>query len=175
MRQLIGLVAGGLLSLAIGCAQSNNSASAPAEGNAAAEGQQFVLAEEPADAKPVAEVRKAAKDGDEVAITGLIGGDVDPWIKGRAAFVIVDPSLKPCSAIHGDNCPTPWDFCCEPNLTPEHKATIKFVDDAGQTVPTDARELFGIKELAHVTVRGQAKRDEAGNLTVLASGIFIKR
>ena len=55
------------------------------------------------------------------------------------------------------------------------KATIKFVDEAGQTLPTDARELLGVKELERVTIRGQAKRDEAGNLTVLARQIYIKR
>ena len=54
-------------------------------------------AEEPADAKSVVDVRKAAKDGDEVTIIGRIGGDVDPWVKGRAAFLIVDHSLEPCS------------------------------------------------------------------------------
>jgi hypothetical protein len=53
-------------------------------------------------------------------------------------------------------------------------ATIKFVDDQGQTIATDARDLLGVKELQRVTVRGRAKRDEAGNLTVLASGIHIQ-
>ena len=58
---------------------------------------------------------------------------------------------------------------------PESKATIKIVDDAGETVPTDARKLLGVKELHDGHVRGQAKRDEAGNLTVLAKGMYVKR
>jgi hypothetical protein len=56
----------------------------------------------------------------------------------------------------------------------ESKATIKFVDEAGDTLATDARELLGVKELQHVTIRGQAKRDDAGNLTVLAKAIYVK-
>ena len=135
-----------------------------------------VLAEEPADAKSVADVRKDAQDGDEVTITGRIGGDVDPWVQGRAAFVIADLSLQACSEREGDTCKTPWDFCCEDNghLT-QSKATIKIVDEAGETVAKDARDLLNVRELATVTIRGQAKRDEAGNLTVLAKGVFVKR
>ncbi|MCI0360893.1 MAG: hypothetical protein L0211_20640 [Planctomycetaceae bacterium] len=134
----------------------------------------YALAEEPADAKSVIEVRKAAKDGDEVTITGRIGGDVDPWVKGRAAFLIADHSLVACSEREGDTCPTPWDFCCESGIA-ESKATIKIVDEAGETVPTDARTLLNVKELQTVVIRGQAKRDEAGNLTVLAKRVYVKR
>jgi hypothetical protein len=141
---------------------------------AAAPDSRFVLSEEPADAKPVIDVRQDAKDGDDVTITGRIGGDVDPWVAGRATFVIVDPSLTPCNEREGDSCKTPWDYCCDLDRLADSKATIKVVDDQGQTVATDARKLLGVKELQTVIVRGQAKRDEAGNLTVLASKIYVK-
>ena len=39
----------------------------------------------------------------------------------------------------------------------------------------DARELFDVKELMTVVVRGKALRDDAGNLTVLATAIFVKK
>ena len=141
---------------------------------AAAPDSRFVLTEEPTDAKPVIEVRQDAKDGDEVTVTGRIGGDVDPWVAGRATFVIVDPSLTPCSEREGDSCKTPWDYCCDLDRLATAKATIKVVDDQGQPVATDARELLGVKELQTVTVHGKAKRDEAGNLTVLASKVYVK-
>ena len=163
----------GLAALIVGCGTSGDSTGTATSPSAI--DPQLMLAEEPADAKPVIDVRKDAKDGDEVTITGRIGGDVDPWVKGRAAFLIVDPSLVPCSEREGDSCPTPWDYCCDTDRLEESKATIKFVDGAGQTLPTDARQLLGVKELERVTIRGKAKRDEAGNLTVLASGIYIKR
>jgi hypothetical protein len=35
------------------------------------------------------------------------------WIEGRAAFSLVDQSLKACSDVEGDDCPVPWDYCCE--------------------------------------------------------------
>ncbi len=52
---------------------------------------------------------------------------------------------------------------------------VKVVDTSGKTVATDARKLLGLKELQTVVVRGKAKRDEIGNLTVLADGIFVRK
>ncbi|MFN0017589.1 MAG: hypothetical protein ACKVP0_04965 [Pirellulaceae bacterium] len=158
-----------------GCGTSGDLSKPGANSAPAVPDARYVLSEEPAEAKTVIEARKDAKDGDDVTITGRIGGDIDPWVKGRAAFLIVDPSLVPCSEIEGDTCKTPWDYCCDTDRLAECKATIKFVDQSGQTLATDARQLLGVKELQRVTIRGKAKRDEAGNLTVLARGIYVKR
>jgi hypothetical protein len=54
-------------------------------------------------------------------------------------------------------------------------ATIKLVDAQGTTLRQDARLVLGIKELQTVVVRGKARRDEAGNLTVLAEQVYIKK
>lgn len=56
----------------------------PADG--AAQGKEYVLSAEPANAKGVTDVRKASKDGDEVVVVGRIGGEVKPWVEGRASF-----------------------------------------------------------------------------------------
>jgi hypothetical protein len=40
-------------------------------------------------------------------------------------------------------------------------------------VKQDARELLGVKELETVTIVGKAKRDKAGNVTVMASKVFV--
>jgi hypothetical protein len=42
-------------------------------------------------------------------------------------------------------------------------------------VKADARELLKVKELSTVVVKGKAQRDAAGNLTVVASGVFMKK
>jgi hypothetical protein len=99
---------------------------------------------------------------------------VDPWVEGRAAFSIVDQTLIPCSERPGDSCTTPWDYCCDTDRLPQSLATIKFVDGQGKTLSTDARKLLGVKELQIVVVKGKAKRDDAGNLTVVATGLFAK-
>ena len=140
-----------------------------------AEGQKFVLSSEPGEVQTVIDVRKSAKDDDEVVLVGKIGGSENPWIEGRAIFTLVDESLKSCDQIPGDNCPVPWDYCCATDKLKDASALIKFVDENGQPIKTDARELLGVRELTQVVIKGKAKRDDDGNLTVLASGVFVKK
>jgi hypothetical protein len=154
----------------VGCGTSSTS---PAANSAAsAEGAAYRLSAEPAAAQGVKAAKEAAKNQDEIVMVGRIGGDTNPWIEGQAAFLIVDSALKPCSEDEG--CPTPWDYCCDAGDLPANKAMVKVVDGSGQTVATDARKLLGLKELQTVVVHGRAKRDEAGNLTVLADGVFVR-
>ena len=138
-------------------------------------GQAFRLKEEPADGKGVLAVRQESKDGEDVVIVGRIGGSRKPFT-GRAAFTIVDDSIKPCNEIGDDACPTPWDYCCGVGKEDLAKATalVKLLGDDGQTRADDARTMLGLTELQTVVVRGKAKRDDAGNLTVLLNGIFVR-
>ncbi len=168
-------VISGCLLLFAGCTQDEptitETTTAPAP---AIDGSQFILTEEPSEVATVIEAREKSEDGQDVVLVGRIGGSVNPWIKGRAAFSIVDQSLKACSDIPGDECKIPWDYCCETQKLPTSMAFVKFVDDDGRPLKADARELLSLKELQTVVVRGKAKRDEAGNLTVLASGLFVR-
>jgi hypothetical protein len=170
MRMVLALGVLGLCAMTSGCGQTNTPPSGPS-----AEGKAFVLSAEPTGAKGVKALKVDSKDGEEIVAEGRIGGDESPWIDGQAAFLIVDKSLKPCNEIPGDNCPTPWDYCCDANELPSCKALVKFVDENGKPLTTDARKLLGVKELQTVVVRGTAKRDEAGNLTVLAKGVFVRK
>src|SRR5436305_11245041 len=120
------------VALAAGCSQSTP----PAANGPAADGAKYLLAAEPAGAKPVKELRGAAKDGDEVVVVGRIGGSAKPWIDGRAGFHIVDLSFTPCSERPGDNCTTPWDYCCDSKEDlAKGMATVKVVDDRGESMP----------------------------------------
>lgn len=170
-----------LAGLIAGCAQESPqpqpSASSDTDSQAApgVDGSRFLLSSEPEGAGDVIAVRSDASDGDDVVIVGRIGGSANPWIEDRAAFSIVDGSLKACSDIPGDNCPVPWDYCCETPKLPDATALIKVVNDNGDLVEEDARQLLNVKELSTVVVQGKAQRDDAGNLTVLATGIFIRQ
>jgi hypothetical protein len=162
--------------LAAGCGMQGTSSdtsptvSAP---RAAAEKTPFLLAAEPAGAKGVTDARMDAKDGDDVVVFGRIGGEKKPWVDGRAAFWVVDSAFKACNDKADDDCKTPWDYCCDdPGELHKGMATVKIVDGEGKTIAVDARELLGVKELQTVVVKGKAKRDEQGNLTVLASGVY---
>ncbi|OYW25106.1 MAG: hypothetical protein B7Z55_00345 [Planctomycetales bacterium 12-60-4] len=158
--------------VAAGCGKPTTTpAPQAASGTPSAAGMEMLLHEQPVDAKPVADVRESAEDGVEVTILGRIGGGASPWVDGRAAFTIVDPKLEFCQP--GEGCPTPWDYCCVTDQLAANRAMIKMVDAGGSTVEQDARKLLGLKELQTVVVKGKAKRDEAGNLTVLASGVYV--
>jgi hypothetical protein len=132
----------------------------------------YLLAKEPASAQGVIEVKQAAKDGQDVVVVGRIGGSEKPFT-GRAAFTIVDVKLKPCS--EEESCPTPWDYCClAPDELAKGTVLVKFVDEAGKTLPDDAKTLLGVKELQTVVVKGQTRRDESNSLSVVASGLFVR-
>ena len=164
------------LLLAVGCTQesSTTTTSTNTTPEASIDGSRFLLNEEPAEAATVIEAREDSEDGQDIVLVGRIGGSVNPWVEGRAAFSIVDPTLKACSDIPGDECKKPWDYCCETHKLPTSTAFVKFVGDDGRPLYADARELLNLKELQTVVVHGKAKRDEAGNLTVLADGLFVR-
>ncbi len=157
--------------LLTGCGQNGdpNGDASTSDGTAAA-GSDYLLAVEPPGAMGVVEAREAVQHDDQVTVVGRIGGDANPFVKGVAAFTIVDLSLKPCSPDEG--CPAPWDYCCDFDKLPSHKVMVKVVDQQGQLVAVDAKQLLGVQELATLVVRGRAERDEAGNLTVLADGVY---
>jgi len=167
----------GLLGVLIvaGCQQSTELGTNNKPVSGGSEGAAYLLPDEPAGAKNVMEVKQVAKDGDEVLMIGRVGGEKRPFLEGLAGFTIVDASLKSCADIPGDTCPTPWDYCCEdPVEVKRGKALVKFVDANGNTLKKDARELLGVSLLQTVVVRGKAKRDDEGNLTVLASAVHVR-
>lgn len=159
--------------LAAGCSESEDKAG-PAKGEAkAAADSPYLVAEAPKDAQGVAAAREAAKGDEEVTVVGHIGGSEQPFVEGVAAFTIVDPQLHWCHEDEG--CPTPWDYCCSTDKLKTNTALVKVVGKDGKPVMRDAKELLGVKELSKVTVRGKAKRDDEGNLTVLAEQVHVAK
>ncbi len=157
----------GIVFGAMGCSPSSDIASKDASKPDA----KYALVSEPANAMPVGEARKTAKTDEAITLVGLIGGSSAPFVDGMAAFTIVDAKVPYCAADEG--CPTPWDYCCQTNAVKDNIATVQIVDESGKPVLSDARKLLNVKELSTVTVQGTAKRDQQGNLTVLATKLFV--
>jgi hypothetical protein len=162
-----------VLAFVVGCSSEESSSTTVAPSGPSAEGRKFVLAAAPEGAQQVIAARADVAADAEVVVVGRIGGSTQPFVDGMAAFSIVDSSLKACSDIPGDTCPTPWDYCCEAGL-PKARMLVKFVDDGGEVVTSDARTLLGVAELQTVYVRGKAQRDADGNLSLLASQIYVQ-
>ena len=154
--------------LATGCSNSNP----VAVGGAKPSSSPYVVTNEPTGAIPVGTARETVTDKQEVVLIGHIGGSAKPFVDRMAAFTIVDPKVAFCAAAEG--CPTPWDYCCEQNEVKKNIAMIKVVDSEGKLIAQDAKSLLGVKELSLVVVHGNVQRDEDGNLTLLASKVFLK-
>jgi hypothetical protein len=158
-----------LVALLGGCSKDAKKQSASEPPPASKLADAFWLKSEPAGAKPVAEVREKAKTGDQVVVAGRVGGAKEPFMKGAAVFTVVDASLKPCT----DECETPWDYCCEPpDRIAKNTITVEFREGASP-IKTDARGFHGLDHLKNVVVTGEARKDEAGNLVVVAKGVFV--
>ena len=173
MKTVMTMALVGFVAVTAGCGTSQI-ASGP-EGEDAAGGaadSQFLVTSEPAGALPVGEARQNVRDDQAVTLVGLIGGSSKPFVDGLAAFTIVDPKVPYCADDEG--CPTPWDYCCKTEQVKDSIATVKIVDDSGKPVASDARSLLNVQELATVVVQGKAKRDDQGNLSVLAHKVFVR-
>lgn len=153
--------------LALGCSQESATVPTPN-----IDREKYFLAEEPEGARGVMALREEAQDNDKVVVVGRLGGGLNPWIEGLAAFVLLDASFQPdCEEdeVCEEGC-----TCCAEDAA-KCSTIVKFTDEQGRVLPIDARQLLGVSELQTVVVSGTAKRDEAGNLTVMAKGIYIRR
>ncbi len=139
------------------------------------DGSLYVLSSEPEGAVGVIEARESVDDGSSLVLVGRIGGTADPWIKGRAAFTLLDASMAivadgekvdETEVCIGDCCATERLSCT---------TLVKVVDTQGKLVPVDSRKLLGLKEADMVVVQGTAKKDKSGNFVMLANGVFVRR
>lgn len=164
--------------LLLGCSETKDTVTAPDVSIAKQIAARYLLAAEPEGVVDVIAARETAKNEEEVVVVGRIGGGLKPFVDNMAAFQIVDNSIIACSDDVADgeacSCPTPWDYCCHTDKLPNAMAFIRFEDEQGQVHVLDTKNLFPVKELQTVVVKGVAKRDNAGNLTIVADGIYVR-
>ena len=160
-----------------GDATQSSSTSGSTTANAEPLPANLVLTEAPANPKNVGALVKDAKDGEEVVLIGKVGGRKDPFVAGRAVMAVVDATQQSCKDIEGDNCPTPWDYCCvsQEQLVP-NLATVQFVGADGKPLKADLSSVSGLKPLSEVVVKGTAQRGPDGkSLLVNATGVYVKK
>lgn len=163
--------------------------------DSAAHRERLRLAQEPKEAQQVLAVQKSlvaartqpkAPETREVVISGQIGGMPNvwpemhpkfPWYEGQASLFLVDSKIAAQFATHakqhaGGNCT----FCqalAEKNANAI--AVVNFVDEHGEIIRTDARELLGLKENQTVVVRGKARLLGGAMLVIDADGVYTRR
>ena len=170
---LILLTAAVLLAVATGCGKVVDSPPT-AKASASIDGAQFKLSDEPDGAVGVIAAREGAENGAPLVLVGRVGGTAKPWVEGRAAFTLLDASMSivaegedsgEAEVCMGDCCATERMSCT---------TLVKVVDEQGKLVPVDSRELLGLKESDMVVVTGTAKKDQSGNFTMLANGVYVR-
>lgn len=125
------------------------------------------------DAAPEGAIEVAALRGLEDGATVTVRGDVQEFapVKGKAVLSLYDHALLSCDEIEDDQCPTPWDFCCEdPADLTVSTINVEFLDGdlPGSWALKGER---GLDHLTQVQVTGTLRRDGSGNVRLEASRI----
>jgi len=178
----------GLIALC-GC-QPSVATSVTREKRVLTERDRLILGQEPSGVVGILELRESmttSESGDSevvsepVVLVGRIGGKATkadrlqsdfPWDKGKAAFIMSDPTASiELDHDHGDeehDCP----FCNR--KAADAQALVQFVGDDGNPVPIDARDLFELEGEELVVIQGKAEL--VGTLLmVTADGIYVRR
>lgn len=167
-----------LLSLVcVGCSQP--SGIAPAE--LAALRARFALSEEPAGVLPVLAAvdemqanQSKTSSQEEIVVLGRIGGVKNPCDAARAVFVMTDPTADIVgNSEHDGSCDC--HFCQKAKAEIPRLAIVELVDEQGHAYPYSAQQLADLAPDQMVVVRGRAKLDALGNLSVAASGVYVRR
>lgn len=125
----------------------------------------------PTPAIGVLEARANAADGSEVILTGR----AKDFVATRAVFTMADMSLKSCADPEDKmNCETPWDYCCEDPKRLSQGTVAVELRDGDKLAMGSAQGWNGLDHLREVVVRGTLKKDDKGNLTVIAKGVYVK-
>jgi hypothetical protein len=158
-----------------GCTESD----AAAKANVSEHRSKLLLADEPAGAKGVIDIREEMPREGEFVIVGKIGGRANPWTEGEASFVMADASVSLISDGHGhqhkegEECA----FCRKKadQTGQDLVAIVQFIGDDGTVVPVGAQELFDINTNDTVVVRGRAQLGDDGWLVVAANGLYVRK
>ena len=136
------------------------------------DGGKYILNSEPADPQTPTEIKNSITEGTSIAVAGKIdAGDIEPFQDGVAAFMISQlPDASHGGADHADDCP----FCAR-KLRNAPKAVVRLLDENGELIQADARQLLGVSKGDVVVVQGLATYMESINTVQIdAEGIFIR-
>ena len=130
----------------------------------------------PGDARSIIELKKTAKEGDEVLMHVVIGGRARPFVENRAIMTVVEMTMPNQCTFPGEHCTTPWDFCCaSPEELRENSATVQINDAQGRLLKVDLPAASPLKPMSILLVRGTVgPRPDEQTLVVNASGIYVE-
>lgn len=128
------------------------------------------------EASPIHMARQTVQPGDKVTLKGQVMGAEEPFVEGRAAFILGDREvLTPCNERPDDPCPTPWDVCCDSSEDKKRgTATIQIVGEDGRVLKESIEGVGGIEKLSKLTITGTvAEGSGADRLMINAMAIAV--
>jgi hypothetical protein len=162
----------------------------------AAERSRLQISQMPANAQHVLAVQKqlaaarknpSAPKAVEVVVQGQIGGMPNvwadthpdfPWYDGQSSFFLVDHKIAAQFAAHAKQHGGKHDcaFCRSLASKNAHAAAVvNLVNEQGEILRIDSRELLGLKENQSVVIRGSARLLGGRLLVIDADGIHVPR
>ena len=162
----------------IGCGKSDDTEEAAGSGDASTASLPagLFLAAAPGGQVAVKQVKAQAREGDEVVVRAVVGGEVNVFVDGRAIVKVIDAEMKNLCLSQDDSCKTPWDYCCSTTeeLQP-HRATVRVVDAVGETLKVGLKGAGPIEELKTLVIKGVVARgSDEKNLVINAQGIYAE-
>jgi len=128
------------------------------------------------EASPIHLARTTVQPRDVIVLKGQVMGAMEPFVDGRAAFILGDRAkLTPCNERPDDHCESPWDVCCDTKeALREGTATIQIVGEDGRPLKEGLEGVEGLEKLSKILVKGEvAEQSGPGNLVVNATAIQV--
>ena len=123
----------------------------------------------------VVEARKL-KAGDKVTVKGKVMGALKVFVDNRALMIIGDTGiLTSCDDRPGDDCPNPWDVCCDDEKDiKDGILSVQVLGADGKVLKTGLKGKGGLKELSYVIIKGTVSTDStADSMTINADSIAL--
>jgi hypothetical protein len=156
----------------------------------------LTISQEPKDAQQILSVQKtmaAAQtkanptESRDVTVVGQIGGMPNvwpdlhptfPWYAGQASFFVVDKKVAAMFAEHAKNHGGSTSNCsfCQ-SLAAKNAnaiAVVNLVDERGEIIRMDTRELLGLKDNQTVVIHGKARLLGGSMLVIDADGVYTR-
>ena len=136
--------------------------------------EKWLVQTPPTGATPISEIKSSRASGElKAGEVGVIrarinAGEMSPWIRDQAAFVVTDATGHDGSEDHDPHqCP----FCRRD--IKEHIALVRCTAGDGELIPMDARQLLGVAEGELLVVQGTICDGDADELEIAAQRVHI--
>jgi len=130
----------------------------------------LILDQEPSETTTIAAATESiATDSSVTIVADVVGDDAKAFVKGQAAFIVTEVGEgEKCTDV---DCP----FCDDCKGNKSRNATVQFVDESGNPIAIDTRDLLGINAGDTVVIQGKGEILEGLDmLQITASNIFIR-